>query len=349
MKKIKYCVYPKQENISELFKRLENKYQFELTTLEPNFVFYFPELCSQEYLKHKNVIRICWVTENIQPNFALCDYAIGNCRMEYVDRYFRYPYYMMPSLRSLYYDAVSREHIDKNKLASKDKFCNFICGNPMRDPYGTDFFKLLSKYKFVHSAGAYLNNTKQVPRGDTWMETFKIKVKYQNEFKFSLAFENSSAYGYVSEKIINAYQANTIPVYWGDPRIEDSFHPDSFINCNRYHSMEEAVEKIIELDNDDEKYLNMLNHEINVGDRKNNAEQLDYEFDSFLDHIFSEGKIWRNYSLRLHDYHEEERYIKGICRYDRQRKICNKLVRTVGSLTPERIKDLRKQWRAKDE
>ena len=36
------------------------------------------------------------------------------------------------------------------------------------------------------------------------------------------------------------------------------FNPDAFINCSQFESVDEAIQKIIELDNDDEAYLAML-------------------------------------------------------------------------------------------
>ena len=45
-----------------------------------------------------------------------------------------------------------------------------------------------------------------------------IKLKIISNHKFNIAFENSSYPGYVTEKITDAFIANTIPIYWGDKK-----------------------------------------------------------------------------------------------------------------------------------
>jgi hypothetical protein len=48
---------------------------------------------------------------------------------------------------------------------------------------------------------------------------------------------------------------NSIPIYWGNPHVGDDFNTKSFINIKDFGSLDEAIQYIIELDNDDEKYL----------------------------------------------------------------------------------------------
>ena len=52
--------------------------------------------------------------------------------------------------------------------------------------------------------------------------------------------------------------ARCLPIYWGNPEINAEFNPRSFLNRADFASDEALIEKIIELDNDDEKYLEYL-------------------------------------------------------------------------------------------
>ena len=60
------------------------------------------------------------------------------------------------------------------------------------------------------------------------------------------------------EKIMNAYTFNVIPIYWGSDRINEWFNKNSFINCNGL-SFEQIVNKIKEVDNDNDLYNYMIN------------------------------------------------------------------------------------------
>jgi hypothetical protein len=122
------------------------------------------------------------------------------------------------------------------------------------------FFKLLSKYKPVDSFGRVLNNmpTAQPPeaiRSGGWQDT---KLFLTRDHKFTIAFESASYPGYVTEKILHAMLNNSIPIYWGSPRIDQDFNPRSFINCHQYRNFSEVVQRVIEIDKDEALYRTIL-------------------------------------------------------------------------------------------
>jgi len=61
---------------------------------------------------------------------------------------------------------------------------------------------------------------------------------------------------------MDAFYAETIPVYYGDPEIVKIFNPKAFINASDYATVEDVVKRIIEIDNDDDLYIKMLNEPI---------------------------------------------------------------------------------------
>ena len=84
------------------------------------------------------------------------------------------------------------------------------------------------------------------------------KTEFEKKFKFSIACENSSYRGYTTEKILHAYQAYCVPIYWGNPDIGAELNEKAFINVHSYDSLDEVVEKVKYLDNNDEEYIKML-------------------------------------------------------------------------------------------
>jgi hypothetical protein len=62
----------------------------------------------------------------------------------------------------------------------------------------------------------------------------------------------------VTEKILHAYYAKTIPIYWGSPTITADFNPLSFINVNNFHDLDAVVDYVKMIDNDDDLYNRIL-------------------------------------------------------------------------------------------
>jgi Glycosyltransferase family 10 (fucosyltransferase) C-term len=69
-------------------------------------------------------------------------------------------------------------------------------------------------------------------------------------YKYSIAIENSSIEHYFTEKIIDCYLCNTMPVYFGCPNITDYFNPKSLIiiDINDFQSSVQTIEKAISED-----------------------------------------------------------------------------------------------------
>eukprot|EP00971_Amphidinium_carterae_P187070 3713118-Amphidinium_carterae.1 len=63
----------------------------------------------------------------------------------------------------------------------------------------------------------------------------------QEDFEFALVFESTMAPRYVTEKIVNAYLAGAIPIYWGSEDVYSIFNPASFISAADFPSFEELA------------------------------------------------------------------------------------------------------------
>ena len=213
-----------------------------------------------EYCKHPQV-RIMYNSENYIPDFNLIDYAICSYPIQFQDRCYYLPCCVWPQKHWRALPKKNRENLTLDFVKSKVYFANFIASHESENNIRGDFFKKLCAYKRVESPGSYLNN---MPNGEmvSWMDD--SKTDFQRKCKFTLCFESTSHNGFVTEKITDAFYADTIPVYYGSPSVTDIFNRNAFINCSDYASFDEVIEKIKELDQDDEKYLEMIQQPILV-------------------------------------------------------------------------------------
>ena len=76
-----------------------------------------------------------------------------------------------------------------------------------------------------------------------------------NKYKFILCIENSYNPGYITEKIFNCFFANAIPLYLGDPDVCKYINSEIFIDLRS----ENWVEKLNDLNSNQEKYMNVIN------------------------------------------------------------------------------------------
>jgi len=139
----------------------------------------------------------------------------------------------------------------------------------------------LQKYKKVDSGGKLLNNIGYL---------VDDKVAFLRQYKFTIAFENSCYPGYTTEKILHAFIADSIPIYWGNPLISRDFSPKSFINCHDYNSFDEVIERVIEVDTNNDLYIEYLTEPPFNGNRENEYVNEDNILRRF-EHIFSNNDI----------------------------------------------------------
>ena len=85
----------------------------------------------------------------------------------------------------------------------------------------------------------------------------KGKYSFCRGYKFHIAFENSSSLGYTTEKLMQAFAADTVPIYYGNEDVGKDFNADAFIHVKSKKDVAEAIERIVELDKGDAKYLKM--------------------------------------------------------------------------------------------
>lgn len=261
-----------------LLSILKKRYTVHITD-DPSYIF-IGSIDSPKYhhLTSKR-ISIFIPGEAIFPDFNIYDYAIGFDNFHINDRYFRYLFLADSMQRGK--EVLAPLPIDKRK------FCNFIYANPDAHPDRDIFFHKLSSYKNIDSLGLHLKNTTESiePRGGNW---YQGSIDAKSKYKFSIAFENALHPGYTSEKIFSSFQANTVPIYWGNPDISREVNPDSFINCHDFNCFDEVIEHIKKIDGNNELYLQILNSPKGDLYSKHFYQTQRQKLESFLFHIFDQ-------------------------------------------------------------
>ncbi len=221
---------------------------------QPDFLIY---ACGGDSHRLHSGVRIFLSVESDIPDFRRCDYALASVKLDdsrhlHLPCYVNYGRYQESANPA---EIIKRNDDHRQILAAKSKFCSFIISgyNPGKNGNRVEFFQKLCRYKKVDSGGRKFNNIGgPIPGGP------RGKVDFLRQYKFNIAFENRSLPGYTTEKIYEPMIARCLPIYWGDPDISDHFNPRSFLNRADFPSDEALIEKIIELDNDDEKYLEYM-------------------------------------------------------------------------------------------
>lgn len=205
----------------------------------------------REHLLYNHCKKIFYTGENTRPNYNEChasltfdfeDYGGKNIRlplwMLYID-WFNVGSYGNPS------GLVPIEKVNNNILyrKPKTKFCSIVQGHLRNKRQET--MDLLSKYKQVDGYGKPWGN---------WTYGEHLKYDVISNYKFNICFENEVHGGYITEKLLHARVAGCIPLYYGPRAVEQDFNPNCFVNLLKYNSVEDFVNKAIEIDTNETLY-----------------------------------------------------------------------------------------------
>ena len=252
------------------------------------------------YLKEEGKIRLFFSGENYIPDFNLIDYAICSYPIDYYDRNFYWPECVFPNghFERLRYRRTDFTELD---LAEKPYFANFIASHDSEYNLRSRFVEILNRYKRVECPGTFMNNMLD---GFNVSFTDNSKTDFQKKSKFTVCFESTEHYGFITEKITDAFYSETIPIYFGSANVTDIFNKEAFINVSDYPSLEAAAEKVIELDQNNELYLEMLNRPALV-DPEYYEKLVDSE-EKFLKNIFEQDY---DKARRISPFYNTKRHI----------------------------------------
>lgn len=191
---------------------------------------------------HQSKALKVWITgENRDPRHIIYDLHFGFQQNPLLgERSIRFPLwifyidwwnqnFLMSPAR-----LMAPRHLDE-----RPKFCNFICSKDMS--FRAEVFHRLTQRRRVDSLGGVLNNVGG--RVASKMDALK-------QYRFTLAFENILAYGYVTEKILQPLAAGSIPIYWGASEARTDFNPNAFIDATQFISVDALIDHVLALADD---------------------------------------------------------------------------------------------------
>lgn len=168
---------------------------------------------------------------------------------------------------------LSPELLSRHEPTQRPYFCAYLSVNPVKER--EKMWNLLLKRSSdltCHALGSCSNNLEQIKKNpEIWVhvssyaneKNYRKNPEIFRHYRFALVMENQNVYGYVTEKIVNAFKAGTIPIYWGSQGFVNTlFNPRAFINVDQYASFEECVDDIIKLDHDPDRLLAMQSEPI---------------------------------------------------------------------------------------
>lgn len=288
---------------NSIIYKIISKYYKPIICDDPDYI-----ICScfdekYEYLKYPQ-IRIMVCGENYIPDFNFIDYAICRYPIDFLDRCFYEPGCLRPFPEC--FNLEKNIQLNLKDLQKKDNFCNFICSHESEHNIRGDFFKKLCEYKKVDSVGPYLNNCPEI----TVNRFDGTKRAFQQKSKFTLCFESTKSEGFFTEKLTDAFLSNTIPIYYGSSTVKTVFNKNAFIDISDFSSFEDAINKIIEIDQNDQLYLKMIN-ENKLIDKNYISEKFEQECE-FIKHIFDQSISGAYRRSRVYAPFDHEKYILNL-------------------------------------
>lgn len=255
MKKLKLGFTDTHPHLAQFFYSiLGSRYDVEVVTENFDFLIFGDDNFGNNNLNYSkdDCVKIFFTGENRRPENFDCHYAIS------FDHNFEPWHYRLP-LFVVYMWAW--EHIHKMKydynyifnpeIKDKTGFASFVVSNPGCKERN-EFFNILNSRKPVDSGGKLFNNIGMTLDGE------QAKIDFLSSRKFNICFEPYAHPGYVTEKILHAFYAGTVPIYWGSETIASDFNPKAFINAYDFSTLEELADYVMEVDSDDRLYNEMV-------------------------------------------------------------------------------------------
>ncbi len=158
---------------------------------------------------------------------------------------------------------VSPELLKPNRChGQRPYFCAYLASNRVYEREYM-FYLLLKRTsdRMCHALGQCSYNVSKLigyPQIYDHVQSYALQREYRQNheifkhYRFALVMENININGYVTEKIMTAFKAGAIPIYWGggDNYIETLFNPKAMINISKFTSFEECADFVVALDQD---------------------------------------------------------------------------------------------------
>lgn len=255
MKKLKLGFTDTNDHIAQFFYfALRKRYDIEIDNDKPDFLIFGDEnfgTINKSFSK-QDCIKIFYTGENRRPENYDCHYAI-TFDHNFSKWHYRLPLFIiyMWALENIHKTNYKYDYILDPVPKEKTGFCSFVVSNP-NCPERNSFFEKLNAIKRVDSGGRFMNNIGSALEGE------QAKIDFLSTRKFNICFESGAYPGYVTEKILHAFYAGTVPIYWGSPTVAVDFNPRAMINVSHFNDFDQCINILMEIDQDEKWYNSIL-------------------------------------------------------------------------------------------
>ena len=215
-----------------------------------------PEVLIFTHYGHRNRLYSCkkifYTQERYLPDWKNCDAAVTSAFCNHPRAYY-FPFFAAHRRGE---DLVRSQGFDPEKILRENRgFCSYMHKYEDRSvEIRTRFFNALNRRAKVDAFGPARNNTGLTVPGVAG----EAKQRVLRRCRFHIAFENRLTPGWTTEKFTDAFEANTVPIYWGDEHALQWFNPEAFINVRKFRNFEECCDYILHLENTPKDYIKML-------------------------------------------------------------------------------------------
>lgn len=215
-----------------------------------------PQVLIFTHYGHRNRLYSCkkifYTQERYSPDWKQCDAAITSAYCRHPRAYY-FPFFAAHRYGK---NLVQHTAVDVDRILAENRgFCSFLHKYANRSVAPRNrFFLELNRRKKVDAGGPAFNNIGHLIPGVAG----EAKKAFLQRYRFHVSFENRISPGWTTEKFTDAFEAKTVPIYWGDEHALQWFNPKSFINVRKFRNFSECCDYIVHLENSPQEYARYL-------------------------------------------------------------------------------------------
>jgi alpha(1,3/1,4) fucosyltransferase len=215
----------------------------------PKYLIFGDSNFGQTHFNYQNCTKIFYTGENVRPNYFTYDYAM-TFDMENSSRHYRLPLYVL-EMHAIVHDNKFTDNINylvglhsridwEKEWNTKTVDYTYIQSNPNCGFRNQIVQYILNSGAKIECGGPHFNNIGRVIPRDRL-----LKFDFIRRGKVNVAIENGPYPGYVTEKILDAFYSNTLPLYWGSDTVDRDFNPNCFVwmTTNHFYTNPEYMTK----------------------------------------------------------------------------------------------------------
>lgn len=239
---------------------LEKHFEVVLDSVNPDVVFHsiFNRMSETPKYKCKKVLILA---ENYRPSNFGSDYSISfdpHSETNYKLPLWQIYCLLKPEIKEkLFFEP--RVNVDKFDRGGSFVVSN--AGNFFRNGF-YDMFSMSSSIAF-YSYGKYKTNDYGLIRaseGKYWRDAkYEFFEKYRH--KYAIVFENNAHPYYCTEKLMDAFLCASLPLYWGDTKVNDDWNKEAFINVLKI-GQQAAYDLVVSMERDNSIFEKMYSQPI---------------------------------------------------------------------------------------